>query len=79
MKKVLFCLLAMVLVLSASCDQEIKPAEYEVSFDANGGEGTLPDSLSVVEGGGRHCHQVKVYPEKGTSSMDGAKSQMENP
>ena len=51
MKKVLFCLLAMVLMLSASCDQEIKPAEYKVSFDANGGEGTLPDSLSVVEGG----------------------------
>ena len=51
MKKILFCLLALVLVLSASCDQEIKPTEYTVSFDANGGEGTLPDSLSVVEGG----------------------------
>ena len=52
MKKVLFFLLAIVLVLSASCDQEIKPMEYKVSFDANGGDGTLPDSLSVVEGGG---------------------------
>ncbi len=52
MKKILFCLLAAVLVLSASCDQEIKPVEYKVSFDANGGNGTLPDSLTVVEGGG---------------------------
>lgn len=51
MKKILFCLLAAVLVLSASCDQEIKPVEYKVSFDANGGNGTLPDSLTVVEGG----------------------------
>ena len=40
MKKILFCLLAAVLVLSASCDQEIKPVEYKVSFDANGGNGT---------------------------------------
>lgn len=51
MKNILFCLLAAVLVLSASCDQEIKPVEYKVSFDANGGNGTLPDSLTVVEGG----------------------------
>lgn len=36
MKKILFCFLAAVLVLSASCDQEIKPVEYKVSFDANG-------------------------------------------
>gem|GEM_PF-4173709 len=35
MKNILFCLLAAVLVLSASCDQEIKPVEYKVSFDAN--------------------------------------------
>lgn len=52
MKNILFCLLAAVLVLSASCDQEIKPVEYKVSFDANGGNGTLPDSLTVVEEGG---------------------------
>lgn len=51
MKNILFCLLSAVLVLSASCDQEIKPVEYKVSFDANGGNGTLPDSLTVVEGG----------------------------
>ena len=51
MKKILFCLLALVLVLSASCDQEIKPTEYTVSFDANGGVGTLPDTIFATGGG----------------------------
>lgn len=77
MKNILFCLLAAVLVLSASCDQEIKPVEYKVSFDANGGNGTLPDSLTVVEGGGRLCLQVKASPEQDMNLQDGAKSATE--
>lgn len=74
MKNILFCLLAAVLVLSASCDQEIKPVEYKVSFDANGGNGT--DSLTVVEGG-RLCLQVKASPEQDMNLQDGAKSATE--
>ena len=33
-----------------SCDPQLEPKQYTVTFDANGAEGTAPTEINVTEG-----------------------------